>query len=300
MRRAVVVIPKMLGSCKECGCQCNNCNSNSLDLHHEVEELRSRLHESASRVAQLETQCADGRTAFDGEVGRLNDDLAKLRERYDRLLENNRKLQKLNHELEDKLLRVVNHFDSEKTSLQSDISNTMSKLVDAKTTIVELQKEAERYKNDCSLAVHLLKTNSAQYAEAAKTLPKGVYDRLRASPTPLSTSDTEDDDINSVLSVDVSSLVGDAPSTVGTPRIVHMSTFPPTAMAFSVPPSAPPLASPRQMSQRRRRALALTALIHSYAAPAPGDVAGSSRRLVVCNSCSKDRVVHAISSQTDE
>ena len=56
----------------------------SLDLHHEIEELRSKLKKSESHVLQMERDFIDSREYAENEISKLQDELAKLRDRYDR------------------------------------------------------------------------------------------------------------------------------------------------------------------------------------------------------------------------
>ena len=56
----------------------------SLDLHHEIEELRSKLNKSNAHMAQMEGEFQDSRDYADTQIDKLQDELAKLRDRYDR------------------------------------------------------------------------------------------------------------------------------------------------------------------------------------------------------------------------
>lgn len=78
-----------------------------------------------------------------------------------RLLENYRKLQKVNQGLEDKLLRIADKFEAEKISLTASVAELTSKLASAETQVVSLQAEAEQYKADCSLAIRSLQCRPA-------------------------------------------------------------------------------------------------------------------------------------------
>ncbi len=56
----------------------------SLDLHHEIEALRSKLKGSDSRVSSMEREFVESREYADNEISKLQDELSKLRDRYDR------------------------------------------------------------------------------------------------------------------------------------------------------------------------------------------------------------------------
>ncbi|GBN23842.1 hypothetical protein AVEN_35879-1, partial [Araneus ventricosus] len=57
------------------------------------------------------------------------------------LYENQRRLQKINEGLEEKLLHVAEKFENEKSDLTRDVSDLTSRLVEARLTIAELEEE---------------------------------------------------------------------------------------------------------------------------------------------------------------
>ena len=79
------------------------------------------------------------------------------------LLESYRKLQKVNQGLEDKLLRIADKFENEKIALSQNVNDLSNKLTQAQASIVELQQETEKYKNDCNLAIRLLQCKPSQF-----------------------------------------------------------------------------------------------------------------------------------------
>ena len=58
----------------------------SLDLHREIEELRSKLLKSQNHVGQMEREFIQSRDYSESEMGKLQDELVKLRDRYDRYI----------------------------------------------------------------------------------------------------------------------------------------------------------------------------------------------------------------------
>ncbi len=56
----------------------------SLDFHHEIEELRSKLVKSNSRISQMEHEFMESQEYAECENSKLEDELTKLRDRYDR------------------------------------------------------------------------------------------------------------------------------------------------------------------------------------------------------------------------
>lgn len=277
-----VVIPRMTAVCKECGCQCNSCfNNNSLDLHHEIEELRSKLKKSTSHIAQMEREFVESREYAEQEINKLQDELNKLRDRYDRLFESHKKLQRVNHNLEDKLLKVVNKFDNEKTALQKDVASITSKLVDAKVTICDLEEESERFRNDCNLAVQLLQCKPSNFvAHKLNTLPLDLQERVKSHMTREQIMALED----------ASNLPPPETKMIRVP----MPTFPPTAMVYSVnkvPPPPPPL-SP---SDNKLETVPTSLIAKVLAQPDPPR---KPRRVFICNKCKTDVMLHDQEVQT--
>ncbi|XP_050406754.1 tight junction-associated protein 1 isoform X1 [Patella vulgata] len=213
-----VIIPSMAYTCKECGCQCKTCASSSLDLHQQIEELQSHLVRSNNHISQVEHELLDSKQIADWELLKLTDEFAKLRDRYDRLLDSHKRMQKVNNELEDKLLRVVNKFETEKTDLQRELASTTSKLVDAKLTICDLEDENERYRKDCNMAVQLLQCKPSNFiAHKLDCLPIDLQDRVKKH-------------LSSEQKINMENSSAKESKLIRVP----IATFPPTAMVYSV------------------------------------------------------------------
>ena len=58
----------------------------SLDWHHHIEELNAKLVETVTRAAQSETELIESRCKIEQDFVRLQEDLVKQRDRYDRFL----------------------------------------------------------------------------------------------------------------------------------------------------------------------------------------------------------------------
>lgn len=56
----------------------------SLDLHHEVEELRSRLADNTEAAQQMQVEFAESQQQATTEIVRLKEEIAKLHDRHDR------------------------------------------------------------------------------------------------------------------------------------------------------------------------------------------------------------------------
>lgn len=207
--------------CQECGCSCTGCmDQSSLDLHQKIVELESELRRSNEHISKIGRELMDNKQVADYEVLKLREELGKLRDRYDRLFESHKRIQKVNHSLEDKILKIVSGFEEEKTELQRELATTTSRLVDAKATVCELEEENERYRNDCNIAVQLLQCKPSKFVSQKLTsLPIELQERVKKHMTREEVIQLEDAPVSS-----------EPPK----PVLVPMATFPPTAMVYSM------------------------------------------------------------------
>ncbi|CAG2196924.1 uncharacterized protein LOC143069771 isoform X1 [Mytilus galloprovincialis] len=212
---------EMSKACKECGCTCNGFSSNSsLDMHQQIEGLESQLRKSNTRLSEIEHELIYSKVAAESEVLKLRDELNKLRDRYDRLYESHKKLQKVNHNLEDKLLKVVSGFESEKMGLQKEMSSVTSKLVEARLAVTEMEEENDRYRTDCNIAVQLLQCRPSNFiSHKLNTLPIEFQERVKKHMTQEQRLNCEE-----------------APKSDESTQLIRvpMPTFPPTAMVYSI------------------------------------------------------------------
>lgn len=75
-----------------------------------------------------------------GDVGKKSTECAYWEDKYCRLLDGYRHLQKVNQDLEDKLLGVVDRHEKEKVTLMADVNKLSSKLVDARMKLHDLEE----------------------------------------------------------------------------------------------------------------------------------------------------------------
>lgn len=207
--------------CQECGCSCNTCfvDDTSLDLHQRIETLESSLRRNNTHISQIEHELIDNKQAAACDIFKLTDELSKLRERYDRLMESHKRLQKVNHSLEDKLLKVVNSFEADKMALQREVASVTSKLVDAKMLVTDLEEENERSRTDCTIAVQLLQCNPANFvSHKLSALPLDLQNRVKKHMTQEEIITCENAEQNEETNI----------------IRVPMATFPPTAMVYSL------------------------------------------------------------------
>ncbi|XP_029643108.1 tight junction-associated protein 1 [Octopus sinensis] len=270
--RPHVFIPKMSGICKECGCSCNTCfNNNSLDLHQQIEELQSSLIRNNQHIHHKEEEHLLSKQASEYEVLKLKDDISRLRDRYDRLLESHKRLQKQNHNLEDKLLKVVNKFEAEKTKIQKEHAAVTSKLVNTQVTISELEEENDRYRKDCNLAVQLLQCKPSSFiAHKLNSLPPDLQERVKCHMT-------QEELIN----------MEEPPMTKETKLIrIPMQTFPPTAMVYSINNSNEDQLNDKQNSNTETVPMTLIAQVLSHPEPTR-----KPRRTYICFQCRRNVVL---------
>nr|XP_042903548.1 uncharacterized protein LOC107449950 [Parasteatoda tepidariorum] len=147
------------------------------------------------------------------------------KEKYDRLYENQRRLQKINENLEEKLLHVAEKFENEKSDLTRDVSDLTSRLVEARLTIAELEEENEQYRNDCNIAVRLLQCKPSSFvAHKFNSLPADFQAKVKRH---LARPQKEN------RASSCSLLLDQCPPDVRTIK-VSVPTLPPAAMVYSV------------------------------------------------------------------
>ncbi|XP_014675649.1 PREDICTED: tight junction-associated protein 1-like, partial [Priapulus caudatus] len=172
--------------CQECGCQCSSCvdkSSLNLHLHREIELLHYRTGLQTQHIHQMEASMMVSEPK-NGEVAYLRDELQALQSKYDRLIESHRKIQKVNQNLEEKVLKIVDQCETEKSTLNNEVTILSGKLLDAKVTLCDLEDENERLRNDCSLAVQLLQCKPSNFvSQKLESLPSDLKHRIRSHMT---------------------------------------------------------------------------------------------------------------------
>ncbi|CAK9830860.1 Brain-enriched guanylate kinase-associated protein [Anthophora retusa] len=212
----------MAEKCKECGCKCVSCNQNDeqhgdMHLHVEIENLRQRLMERDNHIVTMETQFLNEADKFpNGELASMKEELLIWQEKYARLHEAHKRVQKVNQNLEDKLLRIVDKCETEKSAFTKDIATLSHRLADANYTIHHLTQDNEKYRNDVNLAIQLLQCKPANFVgQKYDSLPSEVQAKVRTYVAQKKRS-------NDATPPDVKSIT------------VPISTFPPTAMVYNV------------------------------------------------------------------
>lgn len=188
-----------------------------MHLHAEIENLRQRLMERDSHIVTMETQFLNEADKFpNGELASLKDEMIIWQDKYARLYEAHKRVQKVNQNLEDKLLRIVDKCETEKGAFTKDIATLSHRLADANYTIHRLTQDNEKYRNDVNLAIQLLQCKPSNFiGQKYESLPSEVQAKVRtyiAQKGPI--SETKQSDVKSIT--------------------VPISTFPPTAMVYNV------------------------------------------------------------------
>ncbi|KAG7201746.1 hypothetical protein KM043_004468 [Ampulex compressa] len=212
----------MAEKCKECGCECARCAQNDqqhcdMHLHVEIENLRQRLLERDNHIVTMETHFLTEAEKFpNGELASMKEELLIWQEKYSRLHEAHKRVQKVNQNLEDKLLRIVDKCETEKGAFTKDIATLSHRLADANYTIHRLTQDNEKYRNDVNLAIQLLQCKPSNFVgQKYDSLPLEVQAKVRTYVAQKRrSSDVTPPDVKSIT--------------------VPISTFPPTAMVYNI------------------------------------------------------------------
>ncbi|XP_031434966.1 tight junction-associated protein 1 isoform X2 [Clupea harengus] len=132
-------------------------------LQQQNEDLRRRLTQTTHKMEAMETEFEASRHYMQAEMGRTRDDLDKMRDKFRRLQNSYTASQRANQELEEKLHALLRKVERDKKTMDQEIVELTNKLLDAKNTIDKLEELNERYRQDCNLAVQLLKCNKSHF-----------------------------------------------------------------------------------------------------------------------------------------
>uniref|UniRef100_A0A3B3SBQ3 Tight junction associated protein 1 n=1 Tax=Paramormyrops kingsleyae TaxID=1676925 RepID=A0A3B3SBQ3_9TELE len=127
------------------------------------EELRRRLSHTTHKMEAMEAEFEASRHYMQAEMGRAKDDLDKMRDKFRRLQNSYTASQRTNQDLEEKLHALLRKVEQDKKMMDQEIVELTNKLLDAKNTIDKIEELNERYRQDCNLAVQLLKCNKSHF-----------------------------------------------------------------------------------------------------------------------------------------
>ncbi|XP_030801711.1 tight junction-associated protein 1 isoform X2 [Camarhynchus parvulus] len=132
-------------------------------LQHENEELRRRLTYVTNKMEAMERELESGQDYLEMELGQNREELEKFKDKFRRLQNSYTASQRTNQDLEEKLHALIKKAEMDRKTLDWEIVELTNKLLDAKTTINKLEELNERYRQDCNLAVQLLKCNKSHF-----------------------------------------------------------------------------------------------------------------------------------------
>ncbi|KAM7385965.1 hypothetical protein PAMP_001998 [Pampus punctatissimus] len=142
-------------------------------LQQQNEDLRRRLSLSTHKMEAMEAEFDGSRHYMEAELSRSRDDLDKMRDKFRRLQNSYTASQRANQDLEEKLhalaavsqtwVHALRKVERDKKTMDQEIVELTNKLLDAKNTIDRLEELNERYRQDCNLAVQLLKCNKSHF-----------------------------------------------------------------------------------------------------------------------------------------
>ncbi|XP_063300253.1 tight junction-associated protein 1 isoform X2 [Pelobates fuscus] len=132
-------------------------------LQHQNDELHRRLAFATTKMEALEHEVEAGRHYLEMELNRNREELEKFKDKFRRLQNSYTASQRTNQDLEEKLHTLIKKAEIDRKTLDWEIVELTNKLLDAKTTINKLEELNERYRQDCNLAVQLLKCNKSHF-----------------------------------------------------------------------------------------------------------------------------------------
>ncbi|XP_047459079.1 tight junction-associated protein 1 isoform X2 [Mugil cephalus] len=178
-------------------------------LQQQNEDLRRRLSLSTHKMEAMEAEFDGSRHYMEAELSRTRDDLDKMRDKFRRLQNSYTASQRANQDLEEKLHALLRKVERDKKTMDQEIVELTNKLLDSKNTVDHLEELNERYRQDCNLAVQLLKCNKSHFRNHKfADLPSELQDMLNKhmktslperSPAP----GTQDPDTLSLTPADV-------------------------------------------------------------------------------------------------
>lgn len=194
--------------CNECGCFCKGKDDQAaLHLHVEIENLKQKLLERENHIMTMETNFLTEVDKYpNGECAALAEELLTWQDKYSRLYDAHKRIQKVNQNLEDKLLKIVDKCETEKNALSKEIAQLKQRLVEANSNIVWLKDEnvcflfhlidififilvvqsifsfffQERNRNDVNLAIQLLQCKPSNFVpQKFESLPVDLQQKVK-------------------------------------------------------------------------------------------------------------------------
>ncbi|GIY06681.1 tight junction-associated protein 1 [Caerostris extrusa] len=155
--------------------------ADTLHLHQEIESLKRQLVEREYHILKMETSVLNHVEQYpNGEWEHLQQELEICKDKYERLFDSHKKLQKVNQGLEDKLLKLVDKFETEKNALTKDVADLTNRLVEARLSINDLEEQNVQYRNDCNIAIQLLQCKPSNFvSQKLSSFPSDLQDKVK-------------------------------------------------------------------------------------------------------------------------
>ncbi|XP_037907048.1 tight junction-associated protein 1 [Hermetia illucens] len=162
----------------------------------------------------------------------LEDSIIAWQDKYDRLYESHKRVQKVNQTLEDKLLKLVDRNSGERAQLTSDVATLSVRLAQANYNIAKLQHEIERYKTDINLAIQLLQCKPDSFVpQKVSSLPVEIQSKVSTYMRLETNSHSDSEGSTSGVGLATSGSYKVLPASDSPPPLCP---FPPTAMVYSM------------------------------------------------------------------
>lgn len=114
----------------------------TLNMQSEIQDLKRALSDKENQLMECLQET-------DRQV-ELEDSIIAWQDKYERLYESHKRVQKVNQNLEDKLLKLVERGESKNAQLTSDVATLSVRLAQANYNISLLQREIVSKVFECS------------------------------------------------------------------------------------------------------------------------------------------------------
>jgi len=150
-------------------------------MKKEIIDLQSQLSEKETHLLRLENVVP---CSGPGSSTSSTSDSEEWQTKYERLVEAHKNLQRINMSLEEKLLKVVDKFETDKNIISRDLSTQTQKVVEAKLTIQQLHKQNTQLKSDLQIALNLLQMKPDSFMhQKVDSLPEDLQVKVKQYST---------------------------------------------------------------------------------------------------------------------
>lgn len=151
----------------------------SFSVQKEIMDLKNQLSEKESQLLRIECEMSSSgpeSTTSNSSISEAEEWQAK----YERLAEAHKKLQKNNINLEEKLLKIVDKFEEEKSLYNRDLATQTQQVIEAKLTIQQMAKQNSQLKSDLSVALNILQMKPNSFvSQKLESLPEDLQVRVK-------------------------------------------------------------------------------------------------------------------------